>query len=95
MEYIIRTKPDWIAEARQSLPKCKWFIVEYFSEARYEKLMQLLDEGEISKLIEMLNTIWFVLPDGQFNIMVSPAGWNEFLSLIEFWNTEEQEQICE
>jgi len=37
-------------------------------------------KGELTKELAM---IWFLLPDGKFNIMRNPPGWSEFLYIIE------------
>jgi hypothetical protein len=59
-----------------------WFIIEYFGE---ESLEVLIDFAKVENpvLFDVLNDMWYELPDNKFNIIENPKGWNEFLTIIE------------
>lgn len=79
-------KQKWLRLFFESMPKCKWFIVEYFGKDHYNHLLQLGKEGNVAELITNLNYLHFKLPDS-FNIrntVLMDDGWREFLELLEF-----------
>jgi len=41
------------------------------------------NENNWVKLIDLMNGVWFALPDGRFNIIENPPGWSEFVNLLE------------
>lgn len=59
-----------------------WFIIEYFGEESLEVLIDFA-KGENPVLFDVLNDMWYELPDNKFNIIENPKGWNEFLAIIE------------
>lgn len=63
--------------------KFQWFIVEYFGVSIYFDCVDYAQSGDEVTLMNMLNLIWFRLPDHLFNIRTNPSGWSEFLSLLE------------
>lgn len=63
--------------------KFEWFISRYFTENMLYKLRELVFTGKDDELYKKLNDIWFILPDHIFNIVESPDGWNEFLSIVD------------
>lgn len=80
----MRTKEQWVEEANTTLPKCKWFIELYFGKHVYDNLLSVLNnERDLPRFYNMLNSIWFNLPDHEFNRVRKPAGWGDFIHLIE------------
>jgi hypothetical protein len=75
------TKEEWFQFVDANYPKFVWFIEKYTPKAK-EKLDKLIAERSLS-VFTMLNSIWFELPDNQFNIIENPDGWTEFLFLLE------------
>ena len=79
-------KQKWLQLFFKAMPKCKWFIDDYFGNNRYNDLLQLGREGNVGKLLIILNDIWSELPDS-FNIrntVLMDDGWCYFLELLEF-----------
>jgi hypothetical protein len=60
----------------------QWFIIKYFPVG-WDLLEINRTKGNRFGMTNILNQIWFDLPDNQFNIMVNPSGWQQFLALIE------------
>ena len=73
----------WFEKFDAALPEFTWFIEKHFKPECKEVMMHLRKEEDIKMLKYMLWQIWFYLPDNEFNIIVNPKGWHEFLSLIE------------
>lgn len=73
---------EWFKLWDETSPKFQWFIAQYFG-SRW-KLLEV-DRTKENRLgmEHILNDIWFFLPDNRFNIIENPAGWSEFLALIE------------
>lgn len=61
----------------------RWFIERYFGKEKFVELWNLAENNEEDKLRSELNSIWYELPDNLFNIINNPAGWDEFLRLVE------------
>ena len=62
--------------------KFDWFIKRYYGEDLLLDLHELATGGNGQKLVDILNNIWFDLPDSRFNVIENPPGWNEFLDII-------------
>lgn len=73
----------WLMLFDKHYPKFKWFIEGYFGLNKCVFIEELRKDNNIDVLHTELGMIWFHLPDGQFNIMVMPKGWSEFLELLE------------
>lgn len=52
-------------------------------EGTFYELKALRNAEDQQKLMGLLNTIWFELPDHIFNIRENPEHWDKFLQLIE------------
>lgn len=63
--------------------KFDWFINRWFGKDMSDKLLKMAENNEQSKLLSIMNDIWFKLPDHIFNIIENPEGWNEFLDILE------------
>jgi hypothetical protein len=79
----MRKPEDILKDFDEGYPKFKWFIVKYFRNSTIEIIEDLRKQEKVGDLICMLNDIWFLLPDGEFNIRANPPGWSEFLRVIE------------
>jgi hypothetical protein len=73
---------DWFKKFDETKDTFKWFWDQYFP-GRWDKLLSLREEKNWNSMMNEMNDVWFWLPDGRFNIMENPAGWKEFLYLIE------------
>jgi len=67
-----------------TMENMRWFIIQYFGNDTMNSLINLANEGNGKKLIDMLSNIWFELPDNLFNIVENPPGWEDLLAIIEF-----------
>lgn len=76
------TKLSLFEKFDQGYPKFKWFIEKHFKEDVLEKIESHRVNRDERKLLQILNLIWFYLPDDEYNIMVNPPGWNELLHVI-------------
>jgi len=72
-----------IAKYEKNKEEFQWFIEKYFGIDMVKKLDILAEEKNQLLLFNILNDIWFELPDHIFNIMENPKGWKEFLEVIE------------
>lgn len=83
MEETERFDPKkWLEEYDLAYPKFEWFIIKYCKEA----IPDLADSRKsinVTRIMAILNSIWFDLPDHKFNIVEMPEGWHEFLNLLE------------
>ena len=73
---------DWLKLYDQTVEKFEWFIKKFTPE-KYSKLIDARSKNSRAAMLPIMNDIWFVLPDSQFNIVENPKGWSEFLDLIE------------
>jgi len=73
---------DWFKLWDETSPKFQWFIEQYFPQA-WEQLEVNRTKGNRYGMSNLLQLIWFHLPDNKFNIRENPKGWFEFLALIE------------
>jgi hypothetical protein len=73
----------WLQDYDKSYPIFEWFIQKYCSTT-IPMLKEAREQGNTPRMINLLNDVWFDLPDSKFNIIQNPKGWKEFLSLIEF-----------
>ena len=77
-----RTDTEVLEAFDKGYPEFKWFIEQYFP--RWIRLIEFNRKNcRTWELINILNDVWFYLPDGIFNIMENPKGWKEFLNVIE------------
>lgn len=79
----MRTPEEILKTFDRGYPKFKWFIEKYFEPRVIITLERTRKEKNVTMLITILNRIWYALPDDEFNIKVNPAGWAEFLNVIE------------
>jgi hypothetical protein len=59
----------------------KWFFDDYGYD--WNKLLELRKAEDQDGMYSYMNTVWYELPDNQFNIMRNPKGWSDFLNLLE------------
>lgn len=67
----------------EGYPKFKWFIEKYFRPSVITSLELARKDKDTSRMLIILNRIWYALPDDEFNIKENPEGWTEFLKVIE------------
>ena len=77
------TQEEWLTNFDESKDNFKWFFDEYFKPEVWLQLILLREDKNVVRMMDIMNNVWFILPDGKFNIMVNPKGWNDFLYLIE------------
>lgn len=73
---------DWFKQWDETYCTFQWFIVKYFPKD-WEILEVNRTKGNRFIMTNILNDIWFKLPDSRFNIRENPQGWQQFLNLIE------------
>ena len=73
----------WLELFDNTKDKFKWFFIEYGYESVWDELNILRGQESQLKMISLMNRVWYQLPDNKFNIMENPAGWSEFLTLLE------------
>jgi len=78
-----RTDEEILAAFDAGFPLFRWFIIKHFNLRMLTDIESAREENNTSKLLDRLNTVWFYLPDNQFNIVCMPEGWKEFLNVIE------------
>jgi len=71
----------WLKEFDEKSPKFKWFWIAYGFDWDY--LIELRKQEKIPWMIHLMNDVWYILPDNEFNIIKNPPGWKEFLDLLE------------
>lgn len=76
------TNQEWLALYDKTSPMFKWFIEKYF-KGYAEKLAQYRIHRKWSDMLNLMNDMWFRLPDNRFNIIENPEGWGEFVTLLE------------
>lgn len=74
---------QWYKDYDEGKEKFKWFIEKYFGIALWNKLEQARAEKNEPIMREIINTVWFYLPNNKFDIIENPEGWTEFLRVIE------------
>jgi len=74
---------DWFELFDNTKHKFTWFFMKYGYKSVWDDLHILRGQENREKMVSILNLVWFQLPDSIFNIIENPAGWNEFLALIE------------
>ena len=77
------TTQEWLDKYDESYPKFRWFIKDYFTSDLLVFLHHTRVKRDLTVLMDLMNNIWFYLPDSKFNIMENPKGWSEFLFLLE------------
>ena len=76
------TKETWLKIFDNTYSNFEWFIEKHepiFNQA----LKEARKENNCIKMMSIMNEVWFLLPDDEFNIIVNPDGWKNFLYLIE------------
>lgn len=76
------TVEQWFKDYDATVKEFDWFIKRYFP-LMWEHLCKAREDNNFGKMLTIMDNVWFALPDGQFNIMVNPKGWSEFLHLLE------------
>ena len=77
------TDTEWFKLFDETNYKFLWFFVDYGHGEVWDRLVEERANENREMMIELMNIVWFLLPDGRFNIMENPDGWSEFLNLIE------------
>lgn len=78
-----RTKLEILRAFDAGYPKFRWFIVKHFKLEMLTAIEKARETENTTDLLNLLNNVWFYLPDNQFNIKCMPDGWKEFLNVIE------------
>lgn len=78
-----RTKLEILSAFDAGYPKFRWFIVKHFNLRMLTDIEKAREDEDTATLLSRLNTVWFYLPDNQFNVVCMPEGWVEFLNVIE------------
>ena len=73
----------WFELFDKSKENFKWFFLGYGFEMEWTELEAYRLDYERKSMENIMNKVWFLLPDGEFNIVSNPRGWKEFLNLIE------------
>lgn len=60
-----------------------WILERYYGKEKVLELWNLAEAGESEHIRNILNGIWFELPDNIFNIRNNPPGWEQFLHFVE------------
>lgn len=60
-----------------------WFFRDYGYGSEFSRLEALAKSKCKDDMLDIMNHIWFMLPDYRFNIMANPRGWKEFINLLE------------
>ena len=76
------TKEEWLSFYDATKDKFMWFVRDYFVGID-KRLENARAECNVTLMMDLMNNVWFALPDGRFNIIENPPGWSEFLNLIE------------
>ena len=75
------TDTTWFILFDTTKDSFKWFWLEY--GFAWNELIRFREMKRKGSMINLMNDVWFALPDNKFNIVENPKGWSEFLSLIE------------
>jgi hypothetical protein len=75
------TKEEWLKYFDENLSKFVWFIEKL--PVHHSHLINARANENLPFMLSLMNDIWFLLPDNQFNIRENPQGWQEFLTLLE------------
>ena len=76
-------KAVWLQQFDDTCETFKWFFLKYGYQEDWLNLLQQREMDNMDGMKNIMNQIWFELPDHIFNIMENPHGWTEFLNLIE------------
>jgi hypothetical protein len=81
----MKNTDDWLNLFDNTKENFKWFFLGYGFEMEWMELEEYRKMGEdgIKSMLNIMNKVWFLLPDSEFNIIANPAGWKDFLTLIE------------
>lgn len=78
----MRTDEEILKVFDEGFPKFKWFLEKYFPISMIG-IEDARKKEKVYKLLDLLNHIWYYLPDNKFNLKENPPGWREFLNVIE------------
>ena len=86
VEYQLKLKEIAFVESKlkevcAKASEWEWFFTEYNCIDDYNKLKQAITDDDMKTILSVYNKMWFDLPDGRFNIVVNPKGWQSFLQL--------------
>jgi len=76
-------KREWLDLFDKTCNEFKWFWDVYGHTDRWVNLMYYRENEDVTLMKEIMDDVWFELPDTKFNIMINPKGWKEFLILLE------------
>jgi len=79
----MKDKEQWLKQFDETKDTFKWVFIEYGFQPMWEKILIARQEQRMDRMLDAMSHVWFALPDSEFNILVSPPGWKEFLQLIE------------
>jgi hypothetical protein len=74
---------EWFDLYHTTKDKFKWFFWAYGYGNEWNSMEELSLDKNKEAMLDIMNHVWFMLPDHKFNIMENPLGWSEFLNLIE------------
>jgi hypothetical protein len=74
---------QWLIEFDASKAKFQWFFLQYGFDAEWKRLEEARSKNQVKRMLDLMNFVWFELPDDIFNIKMNPTGWSEFISLLE------------
>ena len=76
------TEQEWLKRFDESKQEFKWFIDQYFP-GNFSKLEHMRNMCRWSSMLNLMNDMWYKLPDDKFNIVEKPKGWSQYVSLLE------------
>jgi hypothetical protein len=78
---------------QRTYPAWSWIVMRYYPQ--YDEYMRAVEIDTLQHIIDLMNQMWFELPDHIFNISENPPGWQEFIAILEEYmdsrHTEENE----
>lgn len=74
---------EWFELFDKTKDTFQWFFKEYGFMKQWAKIIVSRELGNRYHMMNIMNEVWYKLPDNVFNIRVNPKGWREFLNLIE------------
>lgn len=61
----------------------EWIFKTYGISSQWKKILEYRQKGDKIKIQRLLSNLWYVLPEGSFNIKKNAEKWDSFMSLIE------------
>jgi hypothetical protein len=77
------TNKQWFNQWDKFHLEFQWFFIQYGFLEEWEELLRCRDKEYKGQMLNLMNKIWFILPDSKFNVRVNPSGWSHFLYLLE------------